>query len=148
MKEDRKSMTHNCYGRFCYKTGNCFHSHIHLLFAMASKCAFNFICLFVCLFWFVLLFAHSTYKIQTQISREKLSRYGTIGPVLNVHFMTQNFSTHLFANEFFFCFHTFSLCLLILKKTTLPKFNSKMENCIFFIAVIYVSYPGLWSTVV
>lgn len=43
-----KSMVLNCYGRFCHKTGNCFNSHFHLLFAVASKCAFSFICLFVC----------------------------------------------------------------------------------------------------
>lgn len=134
-------MTHNCYGRFCYKTGNCFHSHFHLLFAMASKCAFNFICLFVCLFWFVLRFAHSTYKIQTQIFREKLSCHA-MGrwDLCWMFILWHRIFPHIYSGINFFLFpYIFIVSFDSKKKTILSKFNSKMENCIFFIGVIYVS---------
>lgn len=66
-RKDRKSMTLNCYGRFCYKTRNWFNSQFFIYYLRHPNVHSV---LFVCLFWFVCSFSCTCCLPNTYVQRE------------------------------------------------------------------------------
>lgn len=92
MKKDRKSMTLNCYGRFCYKTRNWFNSQFFIYYLHHPNVhSVLFVCLFACFDLCSFFCTCCLQNTHTERLRAGESSCHAMGPLLNVHLMTQQF---------------------------------------------------------